>query len=392
MLIFCFYVLAPSFEQIQKFTGNAGVAIYVILGIAAMYCLRKYFLLPLDKMLTRKTAWVLAISAFALICVLFIAIYPYANAGFRLGGKIIGGRGDRDDAINLAVRAMLHGLYPYHEQLFTGNPITPLPGAFILGAPFVVVFGNSAYQNLFWLAAFFVVLNRFIFKNTVQSFLFLAVLFVLSPVLMQEIVSGSDFISNTIYIFIFSLLFIHYTSEEGGSTFIKIAVSVALGLMFSSRVTFTLIFPVIAVYVSRRAGIRSALLYGLVVIITFALITLPFYFADPSGFTPLTVYAKAGKFEDTVPYAGLIIVIMSVCIAVVAAIYKPPENIRALCKRCAITQMFPVFGTIVVSMIGNGNFSLKYYGGYAVAFMLFGAVGYWQEFAGISKFAEARSA
>jgi len=379
--IFCLYVLVPSFEQFQKYTGNAGIVAYFVLGIGLLYVLRNYVLDSVINALTPKTFWIFSIAAFLLVCVLFIFIYPYANTGFVFHGRTIGGRGDRDDAINIAVRAMLRGSYPYYEKTPNGNPITPMPGALLFGTPFVILLGNSAYQNLFWLPIFFLVLAKFVFKSVPQTFLLLTTIFLCSPIVLQEIVTGGDYLSNTIYILVLSILFIHYLAEQKSLRIIKIGISIVLGIAFSSRAIFLLIVPVLYTYLVNRVGVRETVKYLTYVLLVFAAVTFPFYFADPAGFTPLTAYSYIGKFGETIPYIGPIVTILSGCIALGVALWKIPRDEMDFLRRCALTLIFPIVGTIVVVMISNGNLSLKYYGAYPLAFMLFGAVGYWGDFA-----------
>lgn len=54
---------------------------------------------------------------------------------------------------------LVRGHYPYHAVTYLGNEITHLPGSLLLALPFVLVW-TSALQNLFWLPALFLALDR----------------------------------------------------------------------------------------------------------------------------------------------------------------------------------------------------------------------------------------
>jgi len=82
-----------------------------------------------------------------LLIAAFIVLYPVARSG------LFGPGSDRDDALNVALQALLSGHYPYYAQTYLGNPPTPMPGALLLALPFFAL-GTSAWQNLFWLPVF----------------------------------------------------------------------------------------------------------------------------------------------------------------------------------------------------------------------------------------------
>jgi hypothetical protein len=64
-----------------------------------------------------------------------------------------GGGSDSDDALVTGVYELAAGRYPYYVKTYLGNPISPLPGALILAAPFVAV-GCVALAHVFWLFVF----------------------------------------------------------------------------------------------------------------------------------------------------------------------------------------------------------------------------------------------
>ncbi len=86
---------------------------------------------------------------------------------------------DREDALRVELTAVRHHQYPYDTHTFLGNPPTPLPGAMLLAAPFFA-FGHIAWQNLLWLALFFLFAHSF-FRYRATALFFLAVLLLFNP-------------------------------------------------------------------------------------------------------------------------------------------------------------------------------------------------------------------
>jgi hypothetical protein len=93
--------------------------------------------------------------------------------------------------------ALLAGRFPYAHTTYLGNVLHHLPGAFILATPFVAL-GTSALQSLFCLPVFFVVISEESDSRTALSLAWL--IFALSPVVMYEVVTGTGYASNTIYV------------------------------------------------------------------------------------------------------------------------------------------------------------------------------------------------
>ena len=77
-------------------------------------------------------------------------------------GRAGRGRGRRRrprGGVRVALTELASGRYPYTATTYLGNPITPLPGALLLAAPFWWVTGSAAWQNVAWTLLLLPVLN-----------------------------------------------------------------------------------------------------------------------------------------------------------------------------------------------------------------------------------------
>ena len=109
-----FLWLVPSLNEIWKYTGEAGLLILSILGLSAILVLG-LFASRRGESIPR--IWIAAICVVALG--LFALLFPIAHSG------VLGPGSDRDDALNVALQALLAGHYPYDVATYLGNP--PLP-------------------------------------------------------------------------------------------------------------------------------------------------------------------------------------------------------------------------------------------------------------------------
>jgi len=91
---------------------------------------------------------------FLVLTVAFAVLYPISLRHDVNSGS------DREDALRVGLNAIRHHEYPYDAVTYLGNPITPLPGALFLAAPFFAL-GHVSWQNILWLALFFLFTVRF---------------------------------------------------------------------------------------------------------------------------------------------------------------------------------------------------------------------------------------
>lgn len=354
-----FTFVVPSLGQVQKYVGMWGTLFYVLL-VLGFWSVAHRFLRKVEALVPERWAWGLALATGLMLLVLFSALYPIADAG------IIGGGSDRDDALNLGARELLQWRCPYHVTTYLGNPIAPLPGGLLLSLPFVVL-GNSAYQNFFWLAIFFLV-AREVLGDTRQALLLLWSLLLFSPVLLQQIVTGGDLPANSIAVLTFCWLLL------GASHRWRPVVALLLGLAWAWRVNFVLLIPLVCVLLDRKIGRRSAL--GLVGLASGVLVgvTLPFALHDPHGLSPFLMQNKFARFDGILARAGLLLPLVAGGYALARA--RAHADARALFREGALILAFPIIGGLILATVQAGRLDLSL-ADYGVSFLFFGALAAW---------------
>lgn len=362
----------PSTAVLQKYLGILGVTVYLAIASFAFFLFIKYRR-ALSRQIFRITElqvlWLFAIT-FSMLLVIFLVAYPVANSG------IVGGGSDNDDALNIAVAELLNGRYPYYPKTYLGNPISPLPGALLLAVPFVALFGNSAYQNLFWISAFFIAMKSY-FRDGRLALLLLWVIFA-SPIVLNLFIIGSDYISNSLYVLLFILWMLSSASRPDYGECKKILPAISLGIGLSSRSNFVLLLPLIFSALIQKVGWRHAIKYTAVTCITFTVITTPFYLYDPQGFSPLHTANILGQFQSVVPFSGFVIPAITGIIALILALSQSIDNtLDNLFRNCMIVLAFPVLCGIALSSINSGrvDFSFAFFGAF---FLFFGVVSAWR--------------
>jgi len=205
VLGFALSLVVPGMYQVQKYSGTSGVALYVGLALLSVALLDTWLLPWMRSRVTESRAAWLAAATFVVLAGAFAAVYPIADSG------IIGGGSDRDDNIDVATTALLRGRYPYHPRGYLGQPTDALPGSLFLATPFVLL-GKSAYQNLVWLVAFFLVAKWYLREVRLALALLWGML-LLSPAVLHEFVTGGDLIANSVYVPLFTLCVVNLVPD-----------------------------------------------------------------------------------------------------------------------------------------------------------------------------------
>lgn len=339
-------LLLPSVPISARLLGiGAAAALWLLGSVLFVWGLTAARMLDVSYQDTvvHKAGVALAVLQIA-IAVAFVFAFPAFNA------QVPGQGSDRDDALNVAVNALLAGQYPYDRTTYLGNPVTPLPGALLLATPFVLL-GNAAYQAVFWLVAWCAAVFR---AKPGASTALLASAVACSPEALRETLTGGDFLANGIYVVLAIWLLACTFDGHVRPRWHRSAAALLLAVALASRPHFSLVLPVVAAAIAHGHGTPRALLAVGCLSLVAAAICVPFYLYAPDGFSPLHVASKLavpGR-PDVAPLLGLASITMSFALA---------WRCRAdqLFARCALACALPVVMLMATSWVATGVFNVQ---------------------------------
>ncbi len=296
LLLFAGWWVSSASLLVKYFHGWAGISILSGAAcIAAVLIELRWLQSKSDSQI--HWAW---LAGFWLVMVgIYVVLYPIASS------HVLGPGSDGEDALRVATSQMLHGHFPYYHQTYLGHPITPMPGALMLAAPFLLM-GRVSLQNPVWLGIFILFCLKFFrFRSTALAFLVITSLANASA--LQNFAVGSDYFVNVSYICVTVVFFLR-TCERSTARWQLILAGVLLGIALSSRPVYVVIPPlVLASLVQHGKGRMVALRRLSVPIVTALVITIPFYWYDRAHFSPLHVVGKLDFLPAEYRSAGLIL-------------------------------------------------------------------------------------
>ena len=345
--------LFPSIGLIHKYLGNGGVLsalpFFLLLVLAI-----KIFQRQLGASVS--IGWFWAISAVA-IC-LFAVLYPIAKSG------VLGLGSDRDDALNVALHALLAGHYPYSVVTYLGGPPDPMPGALILALPFYLL-GNSALQNLIWIPAF-IFWCATIFKDRIIALTYLVLFLLACPAAMQDFVTGGDYLTNAIYVAIAMQLMITVQASE--NEWLRRGAELFLAIAISSRPIYVMAVPVLAGVVYNIAGVRRMTECVLVVFIVCILLNAPFFLYDPSRF-PTTNSERLGDIPLLL-HASIILPVLAATVGCTSVLIR--TDLHRAYALIGITLGVMIFPEITFVFIARPDYLVE--AGYALPVTVFAGI------------------
>jgi hypothetical protein len=224
-----------------------------------------------------------------------------------------------------------------------------------------VLLGTSALQNLFWLPMFFLAVAR---DRDIRTALDLAwLVLLLSPSVMYEVVTGTGYVSNTIYV----LLGLWWLVEARR----RDVAAAVWGVTLASRANFLFLVPLAFGYMRQHAGLRAASRSMALTCVTIAGLTLPFYLYDRRHFGPMEGATRLLLFDQWVPHLGVALMIAMAVLALCLSIRGMDRT--ALFRRAALVQAFPVVGSVVLMSVRYREINLAYarYGAFFAWFTFF---------------------
>lgn len=362
---FLFCVMTASAGLVYKYGGLTGIVLYVVGTSVTTMGSRTFFS---KASISERRATLVFFALLACLAALFFFLYPIADSG------AIGGGSDRDDGLNLATSRLLHGQFPYEKVAYLGNPISVFPGQIFFAVPWVLL-GNSAYQNFFWLGALFFGW-AYLFESKRKSLFAVLTLIVICPEILKEIVTGGDLFANSVYVALFSAVLLKVSGDPKRNAYWKFFLAALLGIGLSSRLNFLLIFPVLYSYLVRKNGFRQATLLCGVVVLAWAAVTLPVYFWDPSGFTPLHIQNVFKFLEKDFPRALVWAPGLCLAFSVLLSFFRVSETETGFLWSAAVTQWIPVGLLTLLPSLAEGEFFYPSALGYGLMSVFFASSGF----------------
>ena len=363
---FTLSLVLPSTMVVHRFLGPIGLIAYCLIASGLLLVLHRWGFARLLEAFTARRAAGLAAGLLMLLVVIFPLGYSIANSG------LLGSGSDRDEHLTLGVTELLRGHYPYYPVGPLGGFISQMPGALILAIPFVLL-GNGGYQNLFWLVLFAATLSVF-WRDFRSAVLLVALILSCAPAVLREYLAGGDVLANGLYVLLFVMGMVHVIPQAHVGRWKKGLLVLALGIGLSSRAPFLLLLPLVYSALRRRAGARVAGSCVALVCAVFGLLTAPFYFYDPEGFTPMRT-SEFMRFESIPPFGSALLLVVFAAIPLWLARDGDNGDTSTLLRRCALVLAVPVLTVTLLASIDSGRLE-SYYLGYGLWFLFFGAVGF----------------
>jgi hypothetical protein len=364
-----------SAGSVQEVAGTGTAFAYLLaLGLVVPIAVTRLLPVGMAAISPRTAVW-LAVLTLVILVVTFAVVYPIVNSGAHFSGG-----SDRDDDVTIATKRLLHLHYPYYARTYLDNPISHLPGSYILAIPFVLV-GNGAIQNFFWLAALFVFLGHYLRDWRRALFCSWTILF-FSPGALRELMTGGDLVANNVYVLLAAAGLL-LAARAGRPGWQRCLLAAALGLACASRANFVLIGPFLLVALAYAGGWRAALRDMAIAAAAFLAVTMPFYLYDPDGFSPLDAEAKLNQYDVVVDHAQTVLLTAGAALTVaLAAAMRSADESRVL-RNMAFVQGFFVVISMVLASIALHRVSLGLSRvGYGLNVLFFAAVAAWPRLAG----------
>ena len=351
VLAFGALLLLPSLDIPLKYLGITGMVSYFALGLVGV-TVGYYRIVPwVLEMVGERKAAVLTVLVLVLLGIYAMLLYPIANSG-RFGGGT-----DVDDALIIGVTELTSGRYPYYQQTYLGGFLSPMPGAILLAVPFVLL-GILPLQNVFWLGMLALTAKR-IEGSYVHAKLIVLTVLLISPTAYQVLATGSDHISNSIYILVSMWLLVRAVSKADSPSWTRILPAFLLGVGLSSRSNFFVLMPILFSTLTQNSDWRTAFKYCALAVAVFLGVTVPFWAYDPPAFAPFLVQAgRLQQVQDILPYAPVIVPATIFLLSGAFSLTRMTDDGFAFFRNCAIVQLAALYISSILHAADVGEFTL----------------------------------
>jgi hypothetical protein len=232
-----------SSQRLANLPGEAGalsaLQTWSVIAAAALFYAALFVVaFAIILRLSRRTSLILSCLALGSLILLFLLLYPHIGLPADASGF-----GDRDDALTLMGRAAASGSNPYGVVTYLGNPVSPLMGSVILGAPATFIAGSAGWMNPLILAGVgALALRRWDPRVVLLALVALAT----NAGFMEDYLLGGD--AYTVPLLLATACFLLLNAREIPSRWGAVTVVVLGGLAGASRVTTLTVVVAIAIF------------------------------------------------------------------------------------------------------------------------------------------------
>lgn len=182
---------------------------------------------------------------------------------------------DRWSAMEVAIRAIFTGEYPYTAIDHLGGRTSNFPGLLVLGIPFYLVGDVGYFQAFSFLLLAYTLYTVF---ERPQAFYILLLLGISIP-FWYEIAVISDFMSNMILVLCFIMLWNHYFKQEIYKKEIGLAISISILILTRGfayvPIALYLFAPFWRLKIKKKLTFSITVLTSAIILLLFAFYTVP---------------------------------------------------------------------------------------------------------------------
>lgn len=325
-------------KRIEFIHNYLSTAIYGVFLIGSYY-----FFLKLKEPINELKKFDTIFFIFSLILFIGLLLVNYTVDGFSLNS-------DRWSALEVLIKSILEGKYPYSVLDHLGNTSSNLPGLFYVGLPFYIL-GDVGYLQAF----VFLIITLFIYFSKVKNDkkIFLLLLILLAPSYFWEVFAKSDLMSNCFLV----LLFISFWQEKYFNQIFRKHILLAFFVAFFALTRGTVVIPLtlFLFYSFYKINIRKKISFVVWMLFFAIVISLPILINLPT----LDFVIEHNPFNHQTRYAPKVLIISSLLLPFVFSFKLKEKSDVFLYSTYILAGL--MFLTFIINAIEEG-FNANLYG------------------------------
>lgn len=289
LFINCLFILKYS-DKVESIPNYTAVVTYALFFVGFLYTLHK-----VKNYINRLANFNLLFIFFCLLFFLFLLLVNIKIDGFSLNV-------DRWSALDILIKSILQGEYPYAALDHLGKTSSNLPALFYVGLPFYLL-GDVGYLQpfVFLLIAIFLFFSKIKNNNKV----FILALLLLAPSYYWEVAVKSDLMSNCFLVLLFIAFWQHRFKNGIFKKHILLAFIAVFFVLTRGIVVIPLTLFLFATFF--KISIKKKIAFVVFGLLFVLLISLPVFINLPS----LDFIKENNPFNHQTRYAPSFLIIIS---------------------------------------------------------------------------------